>query len=290
MLTSPLLKPEAGTEGIRWAGGFSLVSYGVRIGIRADNLSALAKLKQLLPPGWKPSDSARGERTYSLVTGGTDSAGRSRLRGKRGRKVLYVGDTELENSGNLRDVFDRFEADLQLHVAEYAKRRVFVHSGSVGWRGKAIIIPGRSFSGKSTLVAALVRAGAVFYSDEYAVLDSRGRVHPFPKPLALRRDGSEEQTRVPVERIGGKAGSRPISVGMIVVSNYKAGANWRPRRLSPGKGALELLSNAVPARSNPVMALNVLRRVVSGAPVFKGQRGSADETARLILQRFDETC
>jgi hypothetical protein len=31
-------------------------------------------------------------------------------------------------------------------------------------------------------VAELVRAGATYYSDEFAVLDSRGRVHPFPRP------------------------------------------------------------------------------------------------------------
>ena len=42
----------------------------------------------------------------------------------------------------------------------------------VTWgRGRAIVIPGRTFSGKSTLVAELVRAGATYYSDEYAVED-----------------------------------------------------------------------------------------------------------------------
>jgi len=56
----------------------------------------------------------------------------------------------------------------------------------VAWRGRAILLPGRSYVGKSTLVMELVRAGAVYYSDEYAVLDARGRVHPFAQPVALR--------------------------------------------------------------------------------------------------------
>jgi len=83
-------------------------------------------------------------------------------------------------------VFEAFETDLQLYVAEMAPRRLFVHAGVVGWRGQAIIIPGRTFTGKTTLVAALVKAGATYYSDEYAVLDVRGRVHPYARPLGIR--------------------------------------------------------------------------------------------------------
>jgi uridine kinase len=41
-----------------------------------------------------------------------------------------------------------------------------------------IAIPGRSFSGKTSLVTALVRAGAVYYSDEFAVIDRDGLVRP----------------------------------------------------------------------------------------------------------------
>ena len=66
-----------------------------------------------------------------------------------------------------------------MHLAERARNRIFIHAGVVGWQGRAIVIPGRSFSGKSTLVAALLQAGATYYSDEFAVLDGRGYVHPF---------------------------------------------------------------------------------------------------------------
>ena len=42
-------------------------------------------------------------------------------------------------------------------------------------------------------MAELLRAGAVYYSDEYAVVDPWGRVHPFAKPLSIR-DGSARGT------------------------------------------------------------------------------------------------
>ena len=41
-----------------------------------------------------------------------------------------------------------FEANVQLYVAEMSPEHVFVHAGVVSWRGRAILLPGRSFSGK----------------------------------------------------------------------------------------------------------------------------------------------
>jgi hypothetical protein len=42
-------------------------------------------------------------------------------------------------------------------VSQRSRRLLFVHAAVVGWRGRAIVIPGRSLAGKSTLAAALVR-------------------------------------------------------------------------------------------------------------------------------------
>ena len=61
-----------------------------------------------------------------------------------------------------------------------------MHAGAVAWRDRGIVIPGRSHSGKTTLVRALVEA-ARYYSDEFAVLDPQGRLHPYPLPLRSAR-------------------------------------------------------------------------------------------------------
>ena len=159
-----------------------------------------------------------------------------------------------------------------------------MHAGVVEWQGRAIVIPGRSMSGKSTLTAELVRAGATYYSDEYAVLDERGRVHPYARKLGLRSPVSDEQTKVQAEALGGKVGVKPLPVGMIVVSQYETGARWRPRRLSAGQGALEVLANTVPARTRPEQSLTSIQHAVTNATIFKGRRGEAKETAELILK------
>jgi hypothetical protein len=73
---------------------------------------------------------------------------------------------------------------------------------------------------------------------------------------------------------------------MVVVSKYKPEARWRPRRLSEGEGALELMANTVSARRRPEAMLEAIRRVVSLAPVLKGDRGDAREVVDFILEEF----
>lgn len=184
---------------------------------------------------------------------------------------------------SLKEALRRLESEIDLYVAEWARRRVFVHAGVVAWKGQAIVLPGRSYSGKTTLVAALVRAGATYYSDEHAVLDTKGRVHPYAKPLSLREDVGGGPRRCAAEDLGGLVGSKPVRVGMVTMCEYRDGARWRPRLLSPGRAVLALLAHTVPARRRPNDALAVLKRVVAEARVFSGVRGEAEEMADSVL-------
>jgi hypothetical protein len=151
----------------------------------------------------------------------------------------------------------------------------------VAWRGRAILILGSSHSGKSWLVRALVEAGAEYYSDEFAVLDSRGRVHPFPPPLEALGPGSEGAPAV--GDLGGRTRRRPLPVALVVVTRYGAGGRFEPRVLGRGRAVLELLSHTVPARRSPDRALEALSRVVAEAPVVKGPRGEAERAVSEIL-------
>lgn len=270
-------------ERLGWAVGFSIKSYGVRIGIRSNDSACLKRVRKHLPHGWELSSSPFVERLYSVLVG---------LQGTQGNvrrfNLLYGDHIRLARSLDLNQVFETFESDLRLFIAELARRRVFVHAGVVGWKGKAIVVPGRSFTGKTSLVAELVRAGATYYSDEYAVFDSRGRVHPFPKPLEIREAGEVRQSKITVETLGGQTGTRPLPVGLVVMTQFKEGARWRPRTLSAGKGVLELLSNTVSARREPEKALVALQHVVATAQIVKGARGESRDIVQSILNRLEE--
>jgi len=260
-----------------WAAGFSFLSYGNRIGIRTNRPELMDRLLDLIPPGWEPVRSPLVDRLYSVLVP-RSNGNSSKVR----RLNLVYGDLErIARTPALADALALMECNLQIYTAALAKNRIFVHAGAVGWRGRAIVIPGTSFSGKSTLVAELVRAGATYYSDEYAVFDRRGRVHPYARSLSVREKGKSQ--RIPVGSLGGVAGVEPLPVGLVVASMYRPGAHWKPRNLSPGLGILELLSHALPARRRPRQALEVLQRAVKRARVVKSPRGEAREVVDSIL-------
>jgi len=265
-----------------WAAGLCFVCYGVRIGIRVNRPEVLEPLRDYLPPGWEPTTSPAVDHLYSLRVGGSDTPhGIARF------CLLYSGPARVAQTRDLCEAFERLESELHLQVAVAARGRLFVHAGVVGWRGRGIVIPGRSFSGKTTLVAALVRAGATYYSDEYAVFDASGCVHPYPKPLTIRGGTNGRRPRYSAEALGGSTGVNPLPVGLVAVSEYRPGAQWRPRPLPPGKAVLALLANTVPARKQPQLALATLGQVVSQALVLKGIRGEAEHLVPTLLNRFD---
>jgi len=263
-----------------WADGIAFRTYGLRVGVRVTDQRAMQQVLDLLPPGWKPAASPFVDFLYSLINGGTSpNSGIQRL------NLAYFGAERIARLRDLDFVLRSFESHLQITVADNARRRVFVHAGVVGWKRNAIVIPGMSMSGKTTLVSKLVEAGATYYSDEYAVLDEHGFVHPFPRPLGVRQEGQYESQRVQVESLGGKRGVKPLPVRLVISTSYKPGATWRPRPLTTGRGVLELLANTVSARSQTRLAFATLPKAIQSAEILKGVRGEADEVIDSILEK-----
>jgi hypothetical protein len=236
----------------------------------------LSHIVNCLPPGYRPSEATRVDRLYSLVVGRPASG-----LGLRRFTLLYADAMRLARSLEVPEVLRALESDIQLYVAAGARRRLFVHAGVVGWHGRAIVIPGRSMSGKSTLVGALIKAGATYYSDEYAVFDDQGRVHPYPRALSLRDDSAAGRRELPMPGPGRAPG--PLPLGLLAVTRYRPGARWRPRPLSPGRAGIELLGHTVAARQQPARALSVLSRALAGTIALKGARGEAADVVDAVI-------
>src|SRR6185503_1990832 len=223
-----------------WADGMSFTAYGVRVGVRVNNKALLKELVARFPPGAKPSNARTTNHLYSM-TGFRNGSGGRLTRFNLG----YWNLMRFARTRSFDDLLEQFESHLQLTVAEYAPRRVFVHAGVVAWNGKAILIPGSSFSGKSTLVAELLRAGATYYSDEYAVIDANGRVHPYARDLRMRSSNAVRMKRMRAKEFGAGTGSKPLPIALVISTTFKESARGRPRELTRGKAVLELLANTV---------------------------------------------
>lgn len=250
----------------------------MRIGVRVNTPHLLLQIQAHLPPGWRLQQSPVVDRLYSFVFAG----GGTRPRVQR-LHVLYGDLQNLARTGDAEQLFEAFESDLNNFVGQSARRRFFVHAGVVGWRGRAIVMPGRSYSGKTTLVKEFLRNGATYYSDEFAVLDGRGYVEPFPKRLAMREETTQKQSKVSAEQLGVETGVKPLPVGLLLFTHYQGSARWRPRTISPGKAALGLLANSLSAREQPERTLIFLERAVHRARSLNGVRGEAKDVVRAIL-------
>jgi hypothetical protein len=284
----PRLRPGSAPMGridrLGWRAGTCFDAYGLRVGVRTNAPALLERLGPHLPPGWRSLASPVVDRIFSvwIDTGGGPARRPSRV---------YAGRQRCARTADLAHAFAVLESEIRQSVAAGAERRTFVHAGVVGWRGRAIVLPGRSRSGKTTLVAELVRAGALYLSDEFAVLDRRGRVHPFAKPLSIRGAGGCDlhvQVRR-AEELGGSCATRPLPVGLVVLAQHRPGAVWRPERLSAGQAVLEMLTHTVPARLRPEASLVSLERAVARATVLRGTRGEAREVAESLLRAVEET-
>jgi len=246
--------------------------------VRVNAPQFVLQIQAHLPPAWRIQQSPVVDRLYSFVF-----AGRGARPGVQRFHLLYGDLQNLARTGDAEDLFEAFESDLNNFIGQSARRRFFVHAGVVGWRGRAIVIPGRSYSGKTTLVKEFLRYGATYYSDEFAVLDGRGCVNPFAKPLAMREETTQKQSKVSATELGVETGVKPLPVGLLLFTHYQSSARWHPRAISPGRAALGLLANALSARGQPEQTLTFLQRAVRGARILNGVRGEAKEVVRAIL-------
>lgn len=185
------------------------------------------------------------------------------------------------------EIFGTEEADEQIRglehwLAEHARDGVFLHAGMVAVDGEAVLLPGLTHAGKSDLTGALLRAGATYGSDEYAVVTPDGLVHAYPRRLSLRTpDGV---VRVPAADLGGATLAEPVRVVAVADVRYEPGAEWSVTELTRGQTAMRLLDNAVAAQTRPVAVLDsVLAALATLRVGVHGTRGEADDAAREVL-------
>jgi hypothetical protein len=243
--------------------------FGLTVEVLSDDPRVSDLLHGVLPLWRRADDGAQISASFHVTRDGMiRSEGQlvGRSDGGLTRTVFAVGSTIRE------------------YLALCAPNHIFIHAGVVRAGETAIVIPGRSFTGKTTLVAELVRAGASYYSDEFAVVDRQGLIHPYPRMLTLRSDPRTGRSRVLVLRPEQEYSPPPVPAGMLVITSYRPGSRWQPIPLSAGEGALGVFDNAVAARSRPAEVLGAARRLASGALLLSGPRGEAAPLARLLLE------
>ena len=262
-------------------------SFGVRVGVSANDTRVFERLHFLPPMQSRPCELADVEHHVDITT-------RDGLR-FNAKYDIHPDPVDKEMDPD-EDIWVAGDADLELvlatveaHVHEAialnAPEHLFLRAGAVLHHGRAIVLPGEGLSGKSTLVAALVRAGATAYSDEYAVFDQNGRLQPYTKRPAAP---------VAAAATNGSGGAEPAAevapreADAIVFTAYRPGAEWRPESMSRGESMLALLAHAPQGEDRPKETMSAASRVLEGDPlVVRSERGEAETVAPLLLAQMD---
>ena len=264
------------------------VGYGVHLALRTRDREtatgiASPQLDAMLPPGWRQDN--RLEHCEPVVRYDVDVAPSHPAKCKY---TLSVGSEIVGSSNDLATVLRAFTMHAEFLIAQRATDHLFVHAGVVAWRGSAILMPGRSFAGKTTLVRTFLEEGATYYSDEYAVLDAAGRVNPYPRPLAVRCEIPPRTQLVPAEAFGARTGVEALPVHFVLVTTYCPGSRWRPRHLSQAQALLRLMANTVAAQGSPAHSMPILRQAVAHARGLGGPRGDAIVVVKDFIRRVAE--
>ena len=190
--------------------GFRVSLFGVRLAVASDSAAMAQALDRYVLP-WLPRSALDGEATDRRVEvrGAAEGGGFEIL---VDGAVAHASPDPLAAIPPVQRALDEAVVRLQTDVA-------VVHGGVVGHAGRVILLPGSTGAGKSTLVAELVRQGATYFSDEYALIDKAGRAHPYPRPLFLR-DGPGDGRPVLATDLGGTVAREPAPVGLVLELRY----------------------------------------------------------------------
>jgi hypothetical protein len=244
-----------------WSAGLSLIAHGVRVGIRTNDRAALSEIKRGLPPGWRPSSTPVVTHLYSYLAGGQAT------RHVRRFNLVYSRAALVSRTLEPAKAIEELCAHLRAFIGLAAPRRVFLEGAVAVVSGRAILLPGLEGDVRE-IAAALAARGADIYSNEYAVLDASGRLHPYTQPHSRR----------PV---------RPVLVARL----RRGGA--RPasplRTISGARGVLDVLSRVVPVRRKPAAAIEAVTGLCRGACFVRGAWTDANAAAESLLHRLART-
>jgi hypothetical protein len=254
---------------IEWQAGLSLESFGILFGVRVNQAALIDAFPPYFPPLSKSAGSSAVHFLYSLIAGP----------GSTPFYELFFGSKQILRSKDLNQILQYFEQSLEMRIA-MGSQKLFVHAGVVGWQGQAILIPGRSMSGKTRMVASLLKSGAVYYSDEFAVLDATGYVHAYPRPLRIRETNTQHDYNLQQVTTFGQ---QPLPAGLVAMLQYKSDAVWSPRQLSPAELVLAVLDHTIVARYRPAQCLATLKCIASRAIAIASDRNESDEVAQVLL-------
>jgi hypothetical protein len=191
-----------------------------------------------------------------------------------------------------------------------AKETLAVHAGAVCDVGRALILPGKAGSGKTTLTAALVHTGLHYLSDDIVLLDlATSKLRGIPFTLGVKESGvglladhfpvlndlpvhsrsDKKQLRyLPVCEAVDLLDSAP-RISWIVFPTYDPDGDNRLAPITSREALLQLTKNSVLIRTVTRQQVEDLVGLVKRALCFEIRVSSLEEATRELIGLWDKS-
>ena len=216
--------------------------------------------------------------------------------------AVYRGGRIIQRAPSLAPIIDWVLWQATQEAVERTTEYLALHAGAVARNGKAILLPAPPDSGKTTLSAALTRAGFSYLSDEVALIEpDTALLHPYARALwmeipSIDLMGPDVRQAIPSDLLALGRGQyqitpnelRPGSVGkptrvrFVVAPMYRRGSKTTLEPMSRAEALVAMADQSFNFGRFGVKALPLLERVVKGAECYRLAMGDLEAAVRMV--------
>jgi HprK-related kinase A len=222
----------------------------------------------------------------------------------RQQAMVYLDDARPFEPLPIDMAVPMLEWSINWCAATRANQYVMIHAAVLERDGWALVLPGVTGAGKSTLCAGLALRAWRLLSDEFALIrPADGQVHPWPRPISLKNASIEVirrwapdarlSTPVPntnkgtVAHVCPPAGSvaragEPAMPAWIVFPTFARDAAPRLTRLSRARAFFKLAECSFNYESLGLRGFTTLSRMIDRCDSYEFTYSSLEDAMRLL--------
>jgi hypothetical protein len=228
--------------------------------------------------------------------------------GDRRRHRIYIDGHRLLSAEAPGMVVATFLWHINTAVVDTSAAWLLLHASAAELDGHTVVMVAPMESGKTTLVAGLVRAGLRYVTDEaVAIAPDTGLVHPFHKPLSIGPGSFDVladlaptvaadvapylsyQWNVAVDGIRPDALAGVSRPAVIVMPAYNPNASTELAPASRGETLVAAATNSFNLRTHGEDGFHLLADVVSKCACFRLTVNDLDEAVEAVIDALSTT-
>ena len=197
------------------------------------------------------------------------------------------------------------------YIADATDDAHMIHAGCVSRGQSAVILPGASGAGKTTLMTWLVKHGYAYQSDEMVAVQKDLSLEAFKRSMQIKDHGydvaagivgddfefssanplivkGERFAILPWKLLNPEMAEADVNLKAIIYPNYQKGAGYHFEKLSPANAAMLMMSCHINARNLPEHGLREVSSFCRAIPSYRLTYSEFSQLEDDFVHRLDE--